>query len=86
MGERADAQGLHARGRDRRRRLQGDPAGRLQPHPAAQPGGQTEAGPGGIYSGPEDVRARPDASGRYAIPNTEARIVTADGAEILTLP
>jgi acyl-CoA synthetase (AMP-forming)/AMP-acid ligase II len=44
--------------------------------------GQTEAGPGGIYSGPEDVRARPDASGRYAIPSTEARIVTADGADV----
>ena len=43
--------------------------------------GQTEAGPGGIYSGPEDVRARPDASGRYAIPSTEARIVDADGAD-----
>ena len=45
--------------------------------------GQTEAGPGGIYSGPEDVRARPDASGRYAIPSTEARIVTADGADVV---
>jgi acyl-CoA synthetase (AMP-forming)/AMP-acid ligase II len=44
--------------------------------------GQTEGGPGGIYSGPEDVRARPDASGRYAIPSTEARIVTADGAGV----
>jgi len=44
--------------------------------------GQTEAGPGGIYSGPEDVRARPDASGRYAIPNTEARVVTAEGADV----
>ena len=44
--------------------------------------GQTEAGPGGIYSGPRDVRARSDASGRYAIPSTEARIVTADGADV----
>jgi acyl-CoA synthetase (AMP-forming)/AMP-acid ligase II len=44
--------------------------------------GQTEAGPGGIYSGPQDVWARPDASGRYAIPSTEARIVTADGADV----
>jgi acyl-CoA synthetase (AMP-forming)/AMP-acid ligase II len=44
--------------------------------------GQTEAGPGGIYSGPDDVRARPDASGRYAIPNTEARVVTPDGADV----
>jgi fatty-acyl-CoA synthase len=44
--------------------------------------GQTEAGPGGIYSGPEDVRARPDASGRYAIPSTEARIVTPEGTDV----
>ncbi|MCF7547622.1 class I adenylate-forming enzyme family protein [Pseudonocardia sp. WMMC193] len=44
--------------------------------------GQTEAGPGGIYAGPEDVRARPDASGRYALPNTEARVVTAEGADV----
>ena len=43
--------------------------------------GQTEAGPGGIYAGPEDVLARPDAMGRYALPNTEARVVTADGAD-----
>jgi acyl-CoA synthetase (AMP-forming)/AMP-acid ligase II len=44
--------------------------------------GQTEAGPGGIYAGPEDVRARPDASGRYAVPNSEARIVSADGTDV----
>ena len=44
--------------------------------------GQTEGGPGGIYAGPEDVRARPDASGRYALPNTEARVVTAEGADV----
>ena len=47
--------------------------------------GQTEAGPGGIYAGPEDVLARPDASGRYAIPNTEARVVSvgdADGNDV----
>ena len=44
--------------------------------------GQTEAGPGGIYAGPEDVLARPDASGRYAMPNTEARIVSADGIDV----
>jgi acyl-CoA synthetase (AMP-forming)/AMP-acid ligase II len=43
--------------------------------------GQTEAGPGGIYAGPEDVLARPDAMGRYALPNTEARVVTASGAD-----
>ncbi len=44
--------------------------------------GQTEAGPGGIYAGPADVAARPDASGRYAIPNTEARVVTEEGADV----
>ena len=44
--------------------------------------GQTEAGPGGIYAGPEDVAARPEASGRYAMPNTEARVVTAAGADV----
>ncbi len=44
--------------------------------------GQTEAGPGGIYSGPAEVLARPDASGRYALPNTECRVVTADGADV----
>ncbi len=44
--------------------------------------GQTEAGPGGIYAGPEDVLARPDASGRYALPNTEARVVSAEGADV----
>jgi fatty-acyl-CoA synthase len=44
--------------------------------------GQTEAGPGGIYAGPVDVRARPDASGRYALPNTEARVVDPDGVDV----
>ena len=44
--------------------------------------GQTEAGPGGIYAGPEDVLARPDASGRYALPNTEARVFSADDADV----
>jgi fatty-acyl-CoA synthase len=44
--------------------------------------GQTEAGPGGIYSGPEDVRARPDASGRFAIPNLECRIVDERGNDV----
>ena len=37
--------------------------------------GQTEAGPGGIYASFDDVRAVPDASGRLALPNTEARVV-----------
>ena len=65
------------------------PADSVRALTAALPGvalyqlcGQTEAGPGGIYAGPEDVRARPDASGRYAIPNTEARVVSADGADV----
>ena len=65
------------------------PANSVRALAAALPGvalfqlcGQTEAGPGGIYAGPEDVLARPDASGRYAIPNTEARVVSADGADV----
>lgn len=44
--------------------------------------GQTEAGPGGIYSGPADVRARPDASGRFALPNTECRVVDLSGNDV----
>ncbi len=44
--------------------------------------GQTEAGPGGIYAGPEDVAARPDASGRHALPLTEARVVTDEGDDV----
>jgi acyl-CoA synthetase (AMP-forming)/AMP-acid ligase II len=38
--------------------------------------GQTEAGPGGIYCTPAQVRERPDASGRQAMPFYEARVVT----------
>jgi fatty-acyl-CoA synthase len=44
--------------------------------------GQTEAGPGGIYSSAAEVRARPDASGRRAIFNAEARVVAPDGTDI----
>lgn len=44
--------------------------------------GQTEAGPGGIYSSFDDVRERPDASGRTPLPNTEARVVGEDGREV----
>lgn len=44
--------------------------------------GQTEAGPGGIFAGPADVAARPEASGRYALPNTEARVVTIEGDDV----
>jgi fatty-acyl-CoA synthase len=44
--------------------------------------GQTEGGPGGIYVDADEVRARPDASGRRALFNTEARIVDADGNDV----
>jgi fatty-acyl-CoA synthase len=44
--------------------------------------GLTEAGPSGIYAGPEDVLARPEATGRYAYPNTEARIVSPGGGDV----
>lgn len=43
--------------------------------------GQTEAGPGGFYSSPEEVRERPDVTGYRAFPNTMVRIVTAEGAD-----
>ncbi|WP_028847516.1 class I adenylate-forming enzyme family protein [Thermocrispum agreste] len=44
--------------------------------------GQTEAGPGGIYADVDQVKQRPDASGAQAIPNTEYRIVDADGNDV----
>ncbi len=44
--------------------------------------GQTEAGPGGIYCNYEQVKARPDASGRQAVPLTEARVVDADDNDV----
>ncbi|WP_207943232.1 AMP-binding protein [Actinomadura sp. KC345] len=44
--------------------------------------GQTEGGPGGIYSTPEEVHRRPDASGRSPLLNTEVRIVGASGGDI----
>ncbi len=44
--------------------------------------GQTEGGPGGIYSTAEEVRARPDASGRRALLNSEVRIVDPDGNDV----
>jgi fatty-acyl-CoA synthase len=44
--------------------------------------GQTEGGPGGIYSSAPDVIARPDATGRLAAFNTEARVVNADGTDV----
>jgi acyl-CoA synthetase (AMP-forming)/AMP-acid ligase II len=36
--------------------------------------GPTEAGPGGIYMGPEEMKQRPEANG-WAVVNTEARVV-----------
>ncbi|MCL2781059.1 MAG: AMP-binding protein, partial [Actinomycetia bacterium] len=44
--------------------------------------GQTEGGPGGIMLQHEEVLAKPAASGRSALPNTEARIVDLDGRDI----
>ena len=44
--------------------------------------GQTEAGPGGIYSTGEQVKERPDASGRQGLPLTEVRIVDLMGEEV----
>ncbi|NLE82206.1 MAG: long-chain fatty acid--CoA ligase [Rhodococcus sp.] len=44
--------------------------------------GQTEGGPTGIYSTPDDVRARPDATGRWAIPNTQVRVVDPEGNDV----
>lgn len=44
--------------------------------------GQTEGGPTGICSPPEDVRARPDATGRWAITNAEVRFVDPDGNDV----
>jgi fatty-acyl-CoA synthase len=44
--------------------------------------GQTEGGPGGIYCTAEEVRARPDASGRSALFNTEARVVDPHGNDV----
>jgi fatty-acyl-CoA synthase/feruloyl-CoA synthase len=44
--------------------------------------GQTEAGPTGIYSTSEQVRAEPDSSGHLAQPFIEARVVGPDGADV----
>lgn len=44
--------------------------------------GQTEGGPGGVYSTAAQVRERPDASGRQALPFTEVRIVDPDGNDV----
>lgn len=44
--------------------------------------GQTEGGPTGIYSAPDEGRARPDATGRWPLPNTEVRLVDGDGDDV----
>ena len=44
--------------------------------------GQTEAGPGGVYCDVEQVKARPDASGRQALPFTEARVADPEGHDV----
>lgn len=44
--------------------------------------GQTEAGPGGIFSTYEQVKARPDASGRQPLLFTESAVVTVDGEPV----
>jgi fatty-acyl-CoA synthase/feruloyl-CoA synthase len=44
--------------------------------------GQTEAGPTGIYSTTEQVRAEPDSSGHLAQPFVEARVVDAGGRDV----
>lgn len=44
--------------------------------------GQTEAGPGGIYLTGDEVKARPDASGRQPLPLTEARVVDATDVDV----
>lgn len=43
--------------------------------------GQTEGGPTGIFSTPDEVRARPDATGRWPIPHCEVRIVDGNGKD-----
>jgi len=44
--------------------------------------GQTEVGPGGVYCDVEQVKARPDASGRQALPFTEARVADPEGHDV----
>ena len=44
--------------------------------------GQTEGGPGGILLQHDEVLARPSASGRSAIANTEVHIVDLDGNDV----
>ena len=44
--------------------------------------GQTEGGPGGMLLTHDEILARPSASGRSAIANTEVRIVDPDGHDV----
>lgn len=44
--------------------------------------GQTEAGPSGIYSAPEEVAARPDATGRRGFVGMQVRVVDETGAAV----
>jgi fatty-acyl-CoA synthase len=44
--------------------------------------GQTEAGPTGIYSTADQVRAEPDSSGHLAQPGIEFRVVAKDGSPV----
>ncbi|PRZ43948.1 fatty-acyl-CoA synthase/feruloyl-CoA synthase [Antricoccus suffuscus] len=44
--------------------------------------GQTEGGPTGIYLTPDEVRARPDATGRWPLPNCEVGVVDLDGNDV----
>ncbi len=44
--------------------------------------GQTEGGPGGIYSNAQQVKDRPDASGRQPLPFTECRVVDSAGNDV----
>lgn len=44
--------------------------------------GQTEGGPGGIYSNAQQVIERPDASGRQALLFTQSRVVDTDGKDV----
>ncbi|GAA1327196.1 class I adenylate-forming enzyme family protein [Leucobacter albus] len=44
--------------------------------------GPTEGGPSGIYSTPEEVAARPDATGRWSTVNCEVRLVNEAGEDV----
>ncbi|WP_194814619.1 class I adenylate-forming enzyme family protein [Nocardia sp. XZ_19_385] len=44
--------------------------------------GQTEGGPGGIFANRDQVRERPDASGRQALILMECRVVDENGADV----